>query len=121
MMCIVFMFFWLFMLFFQCRSKDKYDGYLDIKNYTFCSNLIFTFPKGLIYFLFFNGRLVQLPLTIVTGQIINYVMFLSYLLLIIKDMTYAYVPLLKIYGVILIILVIIICVDFEVFCRRYKD
>lgn len=120
---LCFLFFWLVMLFYQCRSSEKYNGYVDMKNYTFCSNLIVAFPKWLIGLLFLNVRLVKLPVTIVIGQIANYGLLLFFC---IRRYTYPdqpdfYIPMLKLWGIVFMVLVIVMCVDHEIYCVRHKN
>ena len=119
MIWFIFIFYWSFMLLFQCRSSHKYDGYVDMKNYSFCSNLIYPFPKWLICFLFFNARLTELPLTIVIGQTLNYILFLVYLL---KDKFIYYdIPILQVWVGIFTALFVVMCIDHEIYCLRYKN
>ena len=118
MFYVVFASLWLFMFFFQFRRKESFNGYVDMKNYTFCSNLIFTYPKLLVCLLFFNCRLVKFPFTILLGQILNYVMILIYWVLFASKLSESYILLLKIYGGLFIVLSIIICIDHEIFCLR---
>ena len=120
MILCIFIFFWLFMFLYQFRSAKEYNGYVDMKNYTFCSNLIFNYPKWLIYLLFFNNRLTKLPLTIIVGQIMNYILGSVFLFSYIYSITKFYIPLLKIWGVLFIILIIIMCIDHELYCIRHR-
>jgi hypothetical protein len=120
MFLIVFLFFWLLFLSFQCRAIHKFDGVVDMKNYTFCSNLIVTFPKWLIVCLFFNTRLVNLPLTIVAGQIFNDIAIGVYIAAMLQRATTLFIPLIKIWGWLIFVLLIVMCVDHEVYCQKNK-
>ena len=120
MFWFIFVFFWLFMLFFQCRSREKYDGNIDMKNYTFCSNLIMKFPRWLIYILFFNNRLIRLPLPIVVWQIINYALFATDLFLWANGNLTHHVLLLKVWGCAIIGFMVIMCIDHEIYQIRNK-
>ena len=119
----VFAFFWLSMFFEQFRSPKNYKGYVDIKNYAFCSNVTLHFPKWLVGILFFNTRLVKLPVTIVGGQLINYGLFMSFCVqqFITPNSQAFYIPLLKVWGIVYIALLIIICIDFEIYYFRHKN
>lgn len=111
---------WLFMFFFQFRSEEKQNSYVDMKNYTFCSNLIFKYPRWLVLLLFFNYRLTMFPLTILLGQMLNCIVFLTCCILFICGCTEFFTVLLKIYMYSFIVLSIVMCVDHEIFCLRKK-
>ncbi len=117
-----FVVFWLFMLFYQCRSIKNFDGYISMRDYTFCSNLIFNFPGWLIWILFFNNRLTKIPLPIVLHQINNYFMFIlscvcKYFFSADDDFLFL---LFKIWFSICILLFVVMCIDHEIFCFRKK-
>lgn len=119
----IFVFFWLSMFFEQFRSPKNYNGYVDIKNYAFCSNITLKFPRWLVRVLFFNTRLVKLPITIVCGQIVNYGFFAYFCVqqFVFQNSPIFYSPLLKVWGIIYIALLIIICIDFEIYYIRRKN
>ena len=121
---LVFLALWLGMLSFQCCSPKHYHGYMDIKYYAFCSNVIFNFPRWLIYFLFLNNRLVKLPITIVIGQIANDILFVSFLIcyhIFHNTNTNFVVPILKIWLIEFVVLSVLIAIDFEIYCYRHKN
>lgn len=117
---LFFIVYWLFMLFYQCRSAKHYDGHVDMKDYTFCSNLIRTFPRWLIGLLFFNHRLVKLPLTIVVGQCVNYIFFAFFCICqyVLHWDSGFHDPLLKVWFYSLVALLVIMIVDHEIYCAR---
>ena len=119
---LMFLYIWLFILFWQFRSPENYDGYIDMKNYTFCSNLRFHFPKYLIGILFFNHRLTKIPFPIVLQQIMNYAMMILFCLCRFcfhMDQNFL-IFFLKIWGGGYIILLLVMMIDHEIYCFRKK-
>lgn len=123
---IVFVFYlisWYMLIMWQFRSQKHYDGRLWINNYAFCSNLIFTYPRWLVFLLFLNNRLIRFPITLVVGQIMNcafliYALIRQYAFHI--DPALFYKKLVLVWGVLTIILYIIIIVDHEIYRVRYN-
>ena len=114
---------WFLMFFYQFRSPKKHTGIIDMKEYVFCSNLIFSFPNILIKVLFFNSRLTKLPIPIVCYQIVNIVMYTIFIISIyIFDISVDTQFLeLKIWFGIFIFILLSMVVDHEIYCLRKRN
>lgn len=118
--------FWLLMFSFQCRtsnSKKNFNGTAHILNYVFYSNLIFTFPKWLVTLLFFNYRLVKLPLPLVVGEALNHcfgiLTLVEWFVFHQQNPTF-YNTILIVWGVGCIGSLLSMIIDHEFYCYRFK-
>lgn len=121
MYLVIFVILWFFMFSFQFRAIEKYDGSVNMRNYTFCSNLIISFPKWLVSILFFNIRLTRIPVTVFVGQLINYCCLIVHVLFELSGAAVAQLILLRICGILFILLDVVMCIDHEIYCMRQKD
>lgn len=115
MFLVAFLIFWGFIFSFQFSSKKDYHNGRSMREYAFSSNWIVSYPKWLVILLFFNGKLLKFPITLVISQVVNYVALISFCLL---PPTY-YILLLKIWGGLLIGLFILMGIDHEIYCFRH--
>lgn len=117
---------WFLLFSFQCRtpkSQKDFNGTAHILNYVFYSNLILTFPKWLITLLFFNYRLVKLPLPLVIGEAINHcfgILTLVGWFVFHQQNPSFYNILLIVWSVGCIGSLLSMIIDHELYCCRYK-
>lgn len=126
MFLIMFGIFWIFMFLFQFREPKRHRKNIDMKEYAFCSNVIVSFPKWLIFLLFFNIRLTRLPFTIVCGQIINYVFgilcCIRYLVLGNSiDLGYPISKVVESWFIVFVGLLIVMIIDHEIYCFKHRN
>lgn len=119
----LFIIFWLFMFFYQFRSPNNYDGRIDMKEYAFCSNITVEFPTWIVRVLFLNARLVKLPVVIVVGQICNYIFMIVYFLWELLGDCIEYscaMNYITVWFAFLITILLVMCVNFEIFYHKNK-
>ena len=111
------------MFFYQFRSKQKYDGRVDMKEYVFCSNLIINFPNAIIRLLFINNRLTRLPITIVGCQLANAIMYFCFIIatFIFNVKEGGQFLVLRIWFGIFVFFLVVMVIDHEIFCIRNKN
>ena len=125
MLFVLFICYFGFMFYYQFRSPEKYDGRIDMKEYAFCSYLTFSFPRWLILILFFNRRLTKLPVTLVLGQTLNYVMGIfscaRYWLYNRFGLSGENSIIFKVWLGVLICIILLMIIDHEIYCLKHKN
>lgn len=121
MIFLLFLIFCLGLIADQRVTPDDYNGRVDVRKYALYSNLLVSFPKGLIRLLFWNTRRVRLPVPLVLAQAANYGFFAYYLIRrYIFHAAIAFVrPFVCVWAIALLVLVLLMNVDFEIYVRRH--
>ena len=120
---IQFLAYWFLLFTFQFR-KPNFENKVDMKDYTFYSNLIFTYPKWSVYVLFLNARLVRFPLPVFLGQIINYAILCIHIVYnIMTNSTLLHFDLffMKLWIIVNAVTLICMCIDHEVWRILHKN